>query len=1362
MSAASDDPRTNPFPGLRPFRQDEEHLFFGRENQVDAMVNRLAETCFLAVVGTSGSGKSSLVNCGLRPALRRGLMARAGTAWRMVQFRPGNEPIAAMARALARDGVLFREDAAAGMPLTEIIETTLNMSKLGLVDIWEQAALGDGINLLVVVDQFEELFRYRQLEGTGEFGISEQAAAFVNLLLEVKEQKARQIFVVLTMRSDFLGDCTQFPGLAEAINAGQYLVPRMTRDERRAAIVRPVEVAGAEISPVLSTRLVNDVGDNPDQLSILQHALNRTWARWQSEGGKGPLDLSHYQAIGTMAHALDQHAERAYAELQGKQPPQICEKVFKALTDKATDPRGVRRPTTLATLCALSEATPAEVAEVIEVFRKPSRSFLMPPAGDELKATTVIDISHESLMRVWERLKKWADEEAQSARTYRRLADTADLHAAGNASLWRDPDLQVALNWRNNSRPNEAWAARYHPGFSAAMQFLAASRKAREAERAREERVTKLMGGAAILCALLAAAAGYLWLEARSANEEAQTYWRQSQDHLNKSQITESRSLVKTAGERPNDQSRKILLALEGVPDAREKIDRPIVFAAQTMLAEGFDNLRELGVYGRYANPVTGVAFISGESRVFTRSPDSKMVELRDAVGGNAVLQLNLKEPVRQVAATSDGRLLITNSDRAVRIWDTKTSAQTQELLGHQGKILAVAATPNGDRIATGSDNGVATIWNTGSGVQLQKLAGHTDAVLDVAITPDGARIVTASGDSTAWVWNAGTGERLHLLAGHTGPIISVAISPDGAQVVTGADDGSARIWDANTGAQLHVLKHESRVADVAITSNGARIITGDGDGVLRVWDAANGAELLHLHGHTDTISSLAVSPDGTRVITSSEDGTVRTWDVQSDIALLQFNGPAAVLAAAMARDGASIVTGSRDGSIQVWDAKTGAELRKFDGGDTPAADVAITPDNSRIITTGMRDRSVKVLDARTGAELLRLKGHTGQVLAVAVTSDGARIVTGSSDRTARVWDASTGAELLKLTGHTNAVRAIAITPDGSRVITGSSDRTTRVWDINTGASLHRFLGHSSAVMAVATTPDGKRIITGSADRTARIWDANGGAELLKLEGHGGAVTVVASTPDGTRILTGATDVRIWDANDGIELLRGNTGAVRFAAVAPDGLRIVTGSGDTIVRVWGLTDLRPSPPKHQLGDAAKLQPLVDSAKRAVPRCLSIDERKDLSLRPAPPGWCIEAAKYPYDAAYWREWKAGKEIDDSATADAFAGLADKALKEGGDMDTALAAAEFSIRFDKSRKKNWLFINLAHAHMLLGRTKEAREAYLAHAGERIESGMLWEDAILDDFEKLRANGRANPLMIEVENVFKKLPTKADDPP
>ena len=349
MNSSAGTRLTNPFPGLRPFREEEAYLFFGREGQVDRIVDKLATRRFLAVVGTSGSGKSSLVNCGLRPALRRGVMARAGSSWRMAQFRPGVDPIKALARSLAQPGVLFSGLDVGQESLEDMIEATLEMGDLGLVDLFEQARLAEGTNLILIVDQFEELFRYRTTQSSAssnkEAQIQEASIGFVNLLLAAAKSEY-PIYVVLTMRSDFLGDCARFPGLPEAVNEGQFLVPRLTREERRAAISGPIAVGGGEISPVLLTRLVNDVGDNPDQLSILQHALNRTWAQWQSDPhANEPISLSHYEAIGTMAHALDRHAERAFAELTTERQRRICELVFQALTDKGGDARGIRRPT---------------------------------------------------------------------------------------------------------------------------------------------------------------------------------------------------------------------------------------------------------------------------------------------------------------------------------------------------------------------------------------------------------------------------------------------------------------------------------------------------------------------------------------------------------------------------------------------------------------------------------------------------------------------------------------------------------------------------------------------------------------------------------------------------------------------------------------------------------------------------------------------------------------------------------------------------------------------------------------------------------------------------------------------------------
>lgn len=472
---------TNPFPGLRPFQEGEEHLFFGRESQTDALIDKLRQTRFLAVIGSSGSGKSSLVNCGLLTALRGGIMAEAGTVWRIASCRPSGHPIRSLASALAKPEVLFDTFDNDNVSLDDIIDANLHMSERGIVDVFEHARQKPNVNLLIVVDQFEELFRYTagKVAGSNEFDKARsEAAEFVKLLLHAQTQTTQPIYIVLTMRSDFLGDCTHFDGLAEAINEGQYLVPRMSRDERRLAISGPVAVGGARIDPVLLTRLINDLGDDPDQLSILQHALNRIWARWSGLGRtEDPLQLVHYHSIGGKL-ALDTHAEKAFAELPTERAQLLCEKLFKALTDKATDPRGVRRPTSFSKLCDLTGASSSELTQVIDIFRKPSRSFLMPSATQALEPETIVDISHESLMRIWKRLISWTETEAESTKFFQRLASAAALHAKGEASLYRDPELDLALNWRGRNEPNEHWASLICPGFEQAMKFLDDSREA--------------------------------------------------------------------------------------------------------------------------------------------------------------------------------------------------------------------------------------------------------------------------------------------------------------------------------------------------------------------------------------------------------------------------------------------------------------------------------------------------------------------------------------------------------------------------------------------------------------------------------------------------------------------------------------------------------------------------------------------------------------------------------------------------------------------------------------------------------------------------------------------------------------------
>lgn len=485
----------NPFPGLRSFEEEEEYLFFGREKQIDELVNKLSKTRFLTVVGSSGSGKSSLVKSGLLPSLHSGYLAEAGSSWRICTFRPGSDPIGNLAAALWNEEILGQEGYESAS--SEIIEAILRRNDRGIGNALKQLSSGKKQNILIVVDQFEELFRFSKYEKT-ENKETRASVTFINLLIAASKFEALPIYIVLTMRSDFIGDCTEFRGLPEAINEGQYLIPRMTREERKIAITGPIAVAGADITPSLLATLLNEVGDSPDQLPILQHALMRTWEYWQEHSKPDdPLDLIHYKSIGTMTKALSLHAEEAYSELTTEKGREVCKKIFRALTEKSDDGRGTRRPTVVKEICEFAEVSLEEVISTIEVFRQPGRSFLMPPVGTDLTENTVIDISHESLMRVWERLIDWVEEEVESADLYVRLAKSAALYQEGKTGLWRDPELMMAVNWRNYQRPNLAWAKRYDASFERAMNYLDYSQSEKDkklqlAEKKRKAAIVRL------------------------------------------------------------------------------------------------------------------------------------------------------------------------------------------------------------------------------------------------------------------------------------------------------------------------------------------------------------------------------------------------------------------------------------------------------------------------------------------------------------------------------------------------------------------------------------------------------------------------------------------------------------------------------------------------------------------------------------------------------------------------------------------------------------------------------------------------------------------------------------------------------
>lgn len=468
----------SPYPGLRPFRYDESDVFFGREKQIDLLITRLAVNGFLAVIGSSGCGKSSLVRAGLLPALNAGFMAQVGSKWRIAELRPGERPLRQLTRALTAADLFG--SARAPEESAAFIEACLGRGPLGLVEVVQSANMQHDQALLVLVDQFEETFRY------SESRPSDEAESFVALLLASAAQRDWPIYVVVTMRSDYLGECAAFRGLAEAVSDSQYLTPRLTRSELELAIDGPARVFGGQIDPKLLNRLLNDFGTDADQLPLLQHALACMWDRQARSGIEAPrLTVEDCEEIGGVRMALSNHADEILAELTPEQQ-RIAQVMFRRLSGSATGPRDVRAPARVQEIARIANTSTDEVIAVAQAFARNDRCLLIAPEGP-ITADSLLDICHESLIRQWLNLRDWSEKEAQSAETYRLLEQTARRWRKGEAALWSTPDLEIALAWEARESPSATWAHRYGGDFDEAMAFLRVSEAKHQADAAAKE-----------------------------------------------------------------------------------------------------------------------------------------------------------------------------------------------------------------------------------------------------------------------------------------------------------------------------------------------------------------------------------------------------------------------------------------------------------------------------------------------------------------------------------------------------------------------------------------------------------------------------------------------------------------------------------------------------------------------------------------------------------------------------------------------------------------------------------------------------------------------------------------------------------
>ena len=846
----SDKLTQNPFPGLRHFSMDECHLFFGRETHVEEILLKLSQNRSVAVLGYSGSGKSSLMYSGLIPMLYGGFMTETGPHWKVVVTRPGSAPIRnltdSIVKMLVKEGRVEEGDIRIQRA---VINSVLRNNSNGLVEVTRYIQTHLRENVFFLFDQFEELFRYRHTDSTED---DNEALEFVNLVLNVANQRSVPSYVAINMRADFIGNCSVFPGLTELVNTSTYLVPQLTREQKRKVIEGPVAIGGGRISQRLVKRLLSDIGDNQDQLPLLQHAMMRTWDYWVANREPGePMDIRHYNAIGQLSQALSLHANEAFDELN-TQEREIAEILFKSITEKNQENLGVRRQAKVSWVAGLASVSDTQVINVVEKLRQVGRSFLMPAYSVPLNADSLIELSHESLMRIWTRLAGWVDEEFESARMYKRVSDAAAMYQIGKTSLWRPPDLQLALNWQKKQNPTRAWAERYDIAFERAIVFLDTSRITFEAELKNQEMLQRRMLRRAritniILAIALLISIGFFFYgltqkfeaekQADLAKVEAKNALKQKAEaeaanYLAQQRATELEKKDKELRAK-NDDLLKTLADLrisraEAQAQAQEARRQEVRAIESKLIAESTsDSLKVKTVeannnYKRYNSlfyltiaqsleaksegiedkQLAGLTSMQGylyhtkyggkkyDPYVF-RGLYYSLAKL-NGLNYNAVKIPGPKNKLFGLAVSQKtGRFFTTGNDGRIVEGDFLNMNSKEPLFeneGHPNRVLALS--PDEKYLVNGTDSSYLQIFNLENPSKKPiQVKGHTGSISDIKFLPDNSGFLSVSTDRTMRLTNAATGSSKHVLS-LPYDLKSIDISPDGAWVAGASPAG--------------------------------------------------------------------------------------------------------------------------------------------------------------------------------------------------------------------------------------------------------------------------------------------------------------------------------------------------------------------------------------------------------------------------------------------------------------------------------------------------------------------------------------------------------------------------------------------
>jgi len=1149
----------NPFAGLAAFQESDATRFFGRDNDIAAVLGRLRNQQIILVAGPSGAGKSSFIRAGVVPALKR-----AGRDTETLVLRPGRRPILALADILA-----FFTDTTADTT------TDSNPEAIAEVLVAQPGYLGARLRsrcrrrgadhrILLFVDQLEEIYTLNI--------DADERAAFWACLEGVADDASSPLRIIMAMRGDFLDWLSEDRRIAGEIMRGLYLLPKFSRESLREALVKPVAAAGYHYSDDSLVDEMLDVLDGTrSPLPLLQFTATKLWEARDPD--KRELSRQAYRALGGVAGALSTHAD---AVLSGMRLSD--QKLARAIFLRLVTPERTRAIIQMEELAALAE----DEKVVQRLLQHLVEARLLSIDGK------TVELTHESLIERWAKLRLWLDESEQDAQFLAELRSAAaqwEKKGEANGFLWRDQAAENAASWYAKRGDSEL-GKREQRYIEAVIRLLSQSRR-------RQRRLAALLIAALCLVVFVISV-----LLVQSNREAAQA---------------RNATRMAVAREQQADPTTVVALLREIEPST---LPRGWGALAISAIGEGVTEV----VLPHESNVLTA-AFSPDGTRIVTATEDkigrifrlysdraqSAKLENLDSHFDQPILLVGHEKGLTRAQWNSEGTRVVTGAkDKTVRIWDATGKGLIHTLRGHDDTVWGVAFSPDDKFVASTSQDTTIRIWNADGSGDARVFRGHEGTVWMAAYSSDGKRIVTSSNDKTVRIWNTdGTGEPV-VLKGHEGPVISVAFRPDGQQVVSGSNDKTVRIWNADGSGEPRVLRgHATSIYGVGWSPDGQRISSASTDGTIRIWNADGSGEAEILKGHSGSVNAVLFSPDNQRLVSASEDKTARVWSAAVNSRRLTFQGHEEVVNdVAIDPQGQHIASISEDKTIRIWNADGSGQPTILRGHEQGVRAVVYSPDGKRLASSS-DDKTARIWNADGTGEPIVFAGHQHAVLGLDWSPDGQRLVTACADKMVRIWNADgTGPALVTL-AHETPVGSVAWSPDGRRLVSGAEDGTVRIWNANGEGAPVVLEGHDQGVYGLAWSPNGKQIITSSWDATLRLWNTDGTRQSIVLRGHEGPALVRGNksvSPDGQRVVSASNDgtIRIWSM-DGIGdpvVLRISTRPVNSAVFSSDGKRIVMGADDKTVRVW-----------------ADLEPVKDPTDQrlwsATAYCIPLDVRRQL-------------------------------------------------------------------------------------------------------------------------------------------------------